>query len=340
MDTRTERTIESFMRESDDATNTDGDGVNVDAAASVVSGDAASGDDPALHGDMDSPDARIAQSELSHIFSDLMEPDGAEPEGAAPEAELVKKVSTQMTVPIDSRLYKRSVVSQFNGVSGSNEVMSPDRLLRVCQAVSESQEGACVESNAVGLQTDVAVIFESSAAHQGKYCVWYGRVQRMFKFNAKRKTEYKRPVSLITKPKNLMLKMHWYSPTSARSGAVFKYNHHDDTPVSLECVISTVSFKFEKTNLTYAIDSHDFRVVKDALASCNQLGRVVGINPSTPDMQQRHVVEAVCGRRINGHTGDVEYSLKWKDSEELSWEKEANCSCRVLIREFDASLRE
>jgi len=121
---------------------------------------------------------------------------------------------------------------------------------------------------------------------------------------------------------------------------VFKYNHHDDTPVSLECVISTVSFKFEKTNLTYAIDSHDFRVVKDALASCNQLGRVVGINPSTPDMQQRHVVEAVCGRRINGHTGDVEYSLKWKDSEELSWEKEANCSCRVLIREFDASLRE
>ena len=116
-----------------------------------------------------------------------------------------------MTVPIAFgvlRLYKRSVVSQFNDVSGRSEIMSPDRLLRVCQAVSESQECACVESNAVGLQTDVAVIFESSAAHQGKYCVWYGRVQWILKTRGKRKTEYKRSVSLITKPKNLMLKMH------------------------------------------------------------------------------------------------------------------------------------
>ena len=94
MNTLTERTIASFMRESDDAPNT-GDVANADAGGGVANAD---GDDPALHGEMDSPDARIAQSELSHIFSDLMEPDGAPPEGAPPEAEPIKKVSTHMTV--------------------------------------------------------------------------------------------------------------------------------------------------------------------------------------------------------------------------------------------------
>ena len=36
----------------------------------------------------------------------------------------------------------------------------------------------------------------------------------------------------------------------------------------------------------------------------------------------------------------VEYELKWKDADGLSWEEESNCSCQTLIREFDARLRE
>ena len=65
-----------------------------------------------------------------------------------------------------------------------------------------------------------------------------------------------------------------------------------------------------------------------------------GSFPRTPDMQRRHVVEAVCGRRISRQTGEVEYSLKWKDAAEPSWERESNCSCRTLIRELDARLSE
>ena len=217
--------------------------------------------------------------------------------------------------------------------------MSPDRLKRVCQAVAESQgDNAGVENNSIGLQTDVAVIFEQHPKQAGKpYCVWYGRVQRMFKKIGKKKIEYKKPVSLLSKPKDVMLKLHYYSHSSR---GVFKYDHHDDNLISLECVISTVFLKWDEEGDTYAMDSHDLKVVEDALASCNQLGRIVGINPRTPEMQQRHIVEAVCGRRINECTGEVEYSLKWKDADEPSWEEESNCSCQMLIRQFDASLRE
>ena len=195
------------------------------------------------------------------------------------------------------------------------------------------------ESHSVGLQTDVAVIFEEQTVQAGKhYCVWYGRVQRMFKLNGKKKKiEYKKPVSLLSKPKDVMLKLHYYS---CSQGNTFKYDHHDDNLISLECVISTVFFTHNSSAGTYTMDNHDLTVVGDALKSCNQLGRIVGIDPRTPDMQRRHVVEAVCGRRINEHTGEVEYNLKWKDTTEPSWERESNCSCRTLIREFDASLRE
>ena len=133
-----------------------------------------------------------------------------------------------------------------------------------------------------------------------------------------------------------MLRLHYYSKTSKRGNRTLKYDHHDDQPVSLESIICSVSFTFTKSTLTYELDAHDKGVVADALKTCNRLGRIVGVEPNVMGTNERHAVNAVCDRRV-GAGGKFEYQLLWGDKSK-SWEVETNCSCKALIREYEASL--
>ena len=208
-------------------------------------------------------------SQGAHVFSDVLD-DGAPAESSV-------KISATVMVPSAGRLYKHAVVSQFNGMLCSGGKVSSDRLMRMCQIKAE-ERAVSTEDNTVGLQSDVAVIFE---VEDGKYCVWYRRVQRMFRQYSKRKTEYTQPVSLTNKPPKVMLRLHYYSKTSKRGNRTFKYDHHDDQPVSLESIICSVSFTFTKSTLTYELDAHDKGAVADALKTCNRLGRIVGVEPTS-----------------------------------------------------------
>jgi len=59
------------------------------------------------------PDERAARSELAHMFSDALEPEGSNVEELdGSNAEAAPKISAQMNVPQAGRLYKRAVVSQ------------------------------------------------------------------------------------------------------------------------------------------------------------------------------------------------------------------------------------
>ena len=285
-----------------------------------------SGNEPAIDGDMQQADDAVARSQLAHVFSDVLAEDGAPAESAA-------KISTTLDVPRAGRLYKQAVVSQFNGMLCAGGDVTSDRLMRMCQIKAEEQAKS-TEGNTAGLQSDVAVIFE---AGNGKYCVWYGRVQRMFRQYQRRKTEYTRPVSLTNKLPKVMLRLHYYSLTSKRGARTFKYDHHDDQPVSLESVICTVSFTFSQATMTYELDAHDKGVVADALKTCNRLGRVVGTQPNVMSDNEQHVVDAVCGKRERVGAPGIEYHLLWSDKSK-SWEIEANCLCKALIREYEASL--
>ena len=209
-DPRAERTITSFMREADnnDVGNSDSTGgVSNDVHSSNGLNDGET--------DGEGPDERAARSELAHshvLRGFSLEPDGSNaPELDGSNAEAALKISAQMSIPEAGRMWKRSVASQFNGTVGRGDLMSPDRLKRVCQAVAETQgDSLGVEDNSVGLQSDVAVIFEAHPKRADKhYCVWYGRVQRMFKLiSKKKKIEYKKPMSLLSKPKDVMSKLH------------------------------------------------------------------------------------------------------------------------------------
>ena len=54
--------------------------------------------------------------------------------------------------------------------------------------------------------------------------------------------------------------------------------------------------------------------------------------------EQVYIVEKITGKRIVN--GSVEYSIKWKGypMSERTWEREEDCNCAALIREFEASL--
>lgn len=54
--------------------------------------------------------------------------------------------------------------------------------------------------------------------------------------------------------------------------------------------------------------------------------------------EQVYIVEKITGKRIVN--GCVEYSIKWKGypMSENTWEKEEDCNCAALIRDFEASL--
>lgn len=111
MDSRAERRITSFMRERDDP-----DDAAMGSAGSSASGaefaDGGDGDDAAVTGS-EGPDERAARSELAHMFSDALEPEGSNVEELdGSNAEAAPKISAQMNVPQAGRLYKRAVVSQ------------------------------------------------------------------------------------------------------------------------------------------------------------------------------------------------------------------------------------
>lgn len=54
--------------------------------------------------------------------------------------------------------------------------------------------------------------------------------------------------------------------------------------------------------------------------------------------EREYIVEKITGKRIVD--GCVEYSIKWKGypMSENTWEKEEDCNCSALIREFETNL--
>ena len=159
-------------------------------------------------------------------------------------------IDTHLPLPTGGTAHKSTLIAHKN----KNPHLSNDRLTRVCQAgrpaVALAPEVAPA-SLMVGLGSDVAINVAGGIGWK------LGRVQQMTRFygdNGKSKTSYIHDVSLVHKPKGLMLYCNWYQPAR---GGMYAYTLSDINPVSIDTVIRKVDMQQERNTNKYRLGRED-----------------------------------------------------------------------------------
>jgi hypothetical protein len=149
------------------------------------------------------------------------------------------------------------------------EKVSPDRLQRyAAKCHGETSDptagvpGPDLGESTLQLFGDVAVQFEDA---KKKPKGWWkvGSVQRIIKGYESGKGEWRNPVDLTNKPKNVTIELIWYDVKQGGGGLAFTKDPSDTHQVSLDAVECALKLSFDSATEVFTMNRHNHTWLQD-----------------------------------------------------------------------------